>query len=105
MRGGEKAAEKDRERSRKLQKGFKGQFSLQERLMCSGPRTRGPVLHHGSPWRVLLILPVTRRIPPRGTHTKKHTVKEAFRSIVFFLSRFKSFTPLKHKFLDVEVLN
>lgn len=39
--GGEKAAEKDRGRSRKLQKGFKGQFSLQEQLMCLGPRTRG----------------------------------------------------------------
>lgn len=45
------------------------------------------MLHHGSPWRVLLILPVTRRILPRGfvhthaeknkTHTqKKHAVKE-----------------------------
>lgn len=37
----EKAAEKETERSRKLQKGFKGQFSLQKRVMFSGLRTRG----------------------------------------------------------------
>ena len=52
------------------------------------PQNEGPVLHHESPWHVLLILPVTRRIFPCGfvrTHQKKkkedkkYPVKTVFR--------------------------
>lgn len=38
------------------------------------PQNEKPVLHHGSPWCVLLILPLTRRILPCGfAHTETCT--------------------------------
>lgn len=87
--GWEKAAEKEREREvQEVAEGVQGSIQPAGAGDVFRPHNEGPVLHHGSPWRVLLILPVTRRILPRSfVHTpkKKHTVKEAFRcfSIVF----------------------
>ncbi len=77
-RGREKEVGKDyREREREVQEVAEGvQGSIQPAGLGDAFRAQNerPVLHHGSPWRVLLILPLTRRILPCGfVHTQRHT--------------------------------
>lgn len=78
----EKTTEREREKEREVQEvAERVQGSIQpaglgDTFRALNART---VLHHGSPWHVLLILPLTRRILPCGSvHTKTycmHTCK------------------------------
>ena len=73
---GKDQREREREKEREVQEVAE---RVQGSIRPPGPGDafralyRRPVLHHGSPWRVLLILPLTRRILPCGfVHTHTH---------------------------------
>lgn len=72
----EKTRERERKGEREVQEvaeWVQGSIQPAGQGDAFGAQKKRPLLHHGSPWCVLLILPLTRRVSPCGfAHTQRH---------------------------------